>query len=132
MPLTEEQRVVIRHHMGYLQVADAYTFVLGSPASVETTFIVEGAMNRVLEAAIPLVEQHLDILRGIECQMIGNLENLAATAIGDLQINGREQAELRKQYDYWVASLANILGCPRNPFDKRLTTTGGINVRVAG
>lgn len=132
MPLTEPQRISIRHHLGYLQVADASTFVLGVPASVETTFMIEGAMDRVLEAAIPLVEHLLGVLDGIECQMVTDLDLLAASKVGDIDINLNEQKALTKQYDYWVAALANALGSYRNPFDKRLTASSGINARVAG
>jgi len=132
VPLSEVQRIKVRHHMGYLQVADAYTFVLGSPASVETTFIIEGAMDRLLEHAIPLFLQILDNLDRIECQLIDDLENLAVEQIGDIRINLKEQKQVRESYDYWVASLSNMLGCPRNPFDKRIQATSGVNVRVAG
>lgn len=132
MPLSEQQRISIRHHLGYLQVADASTFVLGVPASVETTFMIEGAMDRLLEHAIPLVERLLETLDGIECQMVTDLDLLAANKVGDIEINPKEQQSLTKQYDYWAASLANALGSYRNPFDKRLTASSGINARVAG
>lgn len=132
MALTEQQRIRVRYHMGYLQVADAYTFVLGSPASVETTFIIEGAMDRLLEHAIPLLLQIVDTLDRIECQKVDDLENMAVESIGDIRINLKEQRQLVSEYDYWVATLSNMLGCPRNPFDKRLQATSGINVRVAG
>jgi hypothetical protein len=118
--------------MGYLQVADAYTFVLGSPASVETTFIIEGAMDKLLEAALPRYRQILATLDAIECQMVGDLENMAVESLGGIKINAREQKQLVSSYDYWVAALSNMLGCPRNPFDKRLQATSGVNVRVAG
>lgn len=132
MPLSEEQRISIRHHLGYLQVADASTFVLGVPASVETTFMIEGAMDRLLEAAIPHVTNLLEILAGIECQMVTDMDLLAARRIGDIEVNPEEQRALTKQYDYWAAALANALGSYRNPFDKRLTAQSGVNVRVAG
>jgi hypothetical protein len=132
MPLSEQQRISIRHHLGYLQVADAYTFVLGVPASVETTFMIEGAMDRLLEHSIPLVARLLDTLDGIECQMITDLDLLAASKIGDIEVNLKEQEQLVKRYDYWIAALSNALGSYRNPFDKRLTASGGINARVMG
>lgn len=130
MALTSEQRVSIRHHMGYLQVAEVFTFVLGSPASVETTFLIEGAMDRVLEAAIPRLLSVLEKLDRVECQMLENMENLAIQSIGDITINTKEHRDLKRVYDYWVAELSNMLGCPRNPFDKRLQAGSGINLRV--
>jgi hypothetical protein len=132
MPLSVDERVRIRHHMGYLQVADAYTFVLGSPASVETTFIIEGAMDRVLEAAIPLMRKILQTLDAIETQSVDDLELLAVTSLGEIDVNTEELPKLERQYDKWVAKLSNMLGCPRNPFDKRFAATSGVNVGVCG
>lgn len=132
--LNEQEKVKVRHHLGFLNVQDAQTFVLGTPASVETQFIIEGAMNRVLEAAVPEVRRHIQILDGIEDQKIQNLELLQITSLGEIAVNStgpdREQVQLEQQYDYWVAALANLLGCYRNPFDKRKTARGGVNARV--
>lgn len=127
--LTEAERVRIRHHLGYIGVADAFTFVLGSPAAVETQFLIEGAMDRVLAASIPEVRRLVAVLDGIEAQMIGDHELAAVNKLGEIEINQQEQAQLTRRYDYWAAALANILGTYRNPFDRRLAV-GGINVRV--
>lgn len=131
MPLSDQEKVKVRHHAGYLNVADAYTFVLGSPASVETQFIIEGAMNRVLEVAMPELRRHLQILDSIEQQMVDDHELLAVRSLGEITINEEEQRKLTVQYDYWVDSMCNLLGCMRNPFDKRLTSAGrSMNVAV--
>lgn len=120
--LSEHEKVKVRHHLGYLNVQEAMAFHLGSPASQETMFIIEGAMNRVLAAALPQLRALLSTLDLIEGQMIGDLELLAVQQIGDITVNLEEQRKLRETYDYWVAALANLLGCMRNPFDKRLVT----------
>lgn len=130
--LSDLERSSIRHHMGYLQVADAYTFVLGSPASVETTFVIEGAMDRVLVVALPRLRQILVVLDAMEQQNLDDLELLAVSSLGDIEVNAKELRMLEGQYDKWVAKLVNMLGCPRNPFDKRLDASGGINRMVAG
>lgn len=131
MALTDAERVKVRHHMGYLNVGEAFTFVLGAPAAVETTFIVEGAMNRVLEVALPELRRILSVLDQLEEQMIMDHELLAVRTLGEITVNEREQTQLTERYDYWVASLANILGCERNPFDKR-RAVASINVGVMG
>jgi hypothetical protein len=132
VPLTDVEKVKVRHHTGYLNVQDAQTFVLGTPASVETQFIIEGAMNRVLEIALPEVRRHLQILDSIEEQMVEDHELLAVEALGEITVNTKEQDKLTRRYDYWVDSLCNLLGADRNPFDKRLNSGGaGINARVA-
>lgn len=136
MPLTDQEKVKIRHHCGYLNVAEAYTFVLGTPASVETQFMIEGAMNRVLEVALPEVRRQLSILDQIETQMVCSLENLQVQSLGEMTLNttgpDREMKQLVQQYDYWVDALCNMLGTYRNPFDKRRkNSAGSLNVRVA-
>lgn len=134
--LNEQEKVKVRHHTGYLNVQAAQTFVLGTPAAVETQFIIEGAMDRVLAEAIPEVRRHLQILDGIEEQMIQNFELVQVQSLGEIQVNStgrdREQRQLIQVYDRWVDSLCNLLGVARNPFDKRKGAlgTGGINVSV--
>jgi hypothetical protein len=131
MPLTEQEKVRTRDHMGYLNVVDVQTFVLGTPAAVETQFLIEGAMNKVLEHALPLFRQILAKCDLILEQKVDDLENLAVDELGDIKLRKDEQARLDDQYDYWVAKLENMLGVPRNPFDK--TRMGrGINVAVMG
>lgn len=132
--LTEEQKVRVRHHCGYLNVQEAMTFVLGTPAGVETQFIIEGAMNRIMDAAIPQLLRHLAILDTIEEQMVCDLELLAVEELDSIKINPQEQEKLTRRYNYWVSSMCNIMGVERNPFDKRLVGIGNssINVRVVG
>lgn len=128
MPLTEAEKVKVRHHLGYLNVAEAYTFVLGTPAGVETQFIVEGAMNRILESALSEIRRHIQILDSIEQQKIDDLELLAVNKVGEIDVRSDEQAALDQQYEHWQGSLANLLGVMVNPFDKRANS--GINVSV--
>ena len=128
MPLTEDEKVKIRHHLGYLNVAEAQTFVLGTPAAVETQFLVEGAMNRVKDSALVQVRRHIQILDTIEQQKVDDLELLAVNKVGEIDIRPDEQQALDGQYLRWQASLANLLGIYPNPWDKR--NAGGINVPV--
>lgn len=129
MPFTEQERVKIRHHLGFLNVAEAATFVLGTPAAVETQFIIEGAMNRILDAALPEARRHIQILDQIEDQMVADHELLAVTKVGEIDIRKDEQEALENRYDRWRQSLANLLGVYPNPFDKRRGP--GINVPVS-
>lgn len=129
--LSEHEKVKVRHHLGYLNVQQVATFALGAPQAVETQFIIEGAMNKVLMTALPELRRHLALLDQIEEQMIGDLELLAVQSIGDITVNLEEQAKLTRVYDRWVDSLANLLGVTRNPFDKRLQSNSS-NFAVSG
>lgn len=131
--LTEQEKVSIRAHMGYPNVGEIQSFVLGVPAAMETSFIIEGAMNRVMIQSLPKVRQLIGILDTIEAQMVDDLELLAVNRLGTIEVNQDEQKKLEGRYDYWVSALGNALGCMRNPFDARkYNRTGGINAGVSG
>lgn len=133
--LSLEEKVRVRHHMGYLNVQEAQTFTLGTPAAVETQFLIEGAMNKVLPEAMPLLRRYLEMCDETENTMFCDQETLVANRLGEIDLNNqgehRNQRELRRSYKYWQTSLANLLGVPPNPFDQRTQYgLGGVNVRV--
>lgn len=129
--LTDEQKVKVRHHLGYPNIAEVATFALGVPAQVETAFIIERCMNKLLPPSRPELERLLAICDQCEQQMVDDLELLAVESVGEITVNQDEQRKLVARYDYWVDSLANFLGVDRNPFDKRKNGSGrGINVSV--
>lgn len=131
MPLTDQEKVKVRHHLGFLNVKAAQTFVLGVPAAVETQFIIEGAMNLLLPEAEGEARRHLTILDDIENQLNEDRELLAVTAVDEIKINPDEMRKLRKEYQYWRHSMANLFGVYPNPFDKRwIVAEGGVNVPV--
>jgi hypothetical protein len=129
MPLTPEERVECRHHLGFLQVGYASTFALGVPQATEVAFAIEGAMNNVLEVALPKVRDILCILRKIEGQKVGDLELLAVESLGEIALRADEQRLLDREYRRWQGALANALGVYQNPFDKR--PGSGANVSVS-
>jgi hypothetical protein len=128
---TPEEKVKVRHHLGYLNVQESQTFVLGVPAGVQTQFIIEGAMNRLIEAALPEARRQIAILDGFEEQMVEDAELMAIEQIDTIRVNQKEQAQLRDTYDYWRRALANLLGVVPNPYDQRFAG-GGINAPVVG
>jgi len=130
MPLTEQERVSLRHHMGFVNVSEVQTFVLGVPAALETQYLIEGSMNRVLESALPQLRKLIAVLDGIENQKLENLELLAVTKVGEIEIRPDEQDALDKQYDFWRGKVANLLGIIVNPWDR--SSGRGINVPVRG
>lgn len=130
MPLTPQEKVLIRHHLGFLNVAEAYTFVLGTPAGVETQFVIEGAMNRILEDAMPLVRNLLS-----QCELIAAsltdedmIDITLVNELGEIKTNRMSFRERREMYDWRRQELANAFGVYANPFDKR--AWGGVNVPV--
>jgi hypothetical protein len=128
MSFTDEEKVKIRHHLGFLNVAQAEVFVLGVPAAVETQFLIEGAMNRVLVEAENQVRRHIGILDKIEAQMIDDQELLAVDGVDEIKIRPTEMKELRTEYQYWQRSMANLLGTYPNPFDRRFGSMVNVGV----
>lgn len=130
MAFTPQEKVRIRHHLGYLNVTNAATFALGVPQAVETQFIIENAMNLVLPEAEVEVRRLVGVLDQLEEQMVCDHELLAVEAIGEVKVRADEQQQLTKRYVYWQHALANVLGCNPNPFDRRFTQSGGVNAPV--
>lgn len=123
MAFTPQEKVKIRHHLGFLNVTNAATFSLGIPQAVETQFIIERAMDLVLVEAEVEARRHVSILDRIEGQMVEDHDLLAVEKVGEITIRKDEQNQLRKEYEYWRNALANVMGIYPNPWDKRF----GIN-----
>ena len=129
MPLTDPEKVKTRFHLGYMNQNSVETFHLGTPAATETSFIIEAAMDKVPEGALPLHRQILAILDKILFgQKVDDLENLAVSKLGNIELRPDEMEALDKQYEFWQGHLANLLGVYVNPFSK--VGNPGINVPV--
>jgi hypothetical protein len=117
--LTDQEKVRARHHTGYGGVQQAQTFVLGVPAGVQTAFMIEGALNRLMPQSEALFRDLLTRLDGIEVQILQDQPNLAASKVGSISVNLDEFKHLILQYQHWQGSLCNMLQVPPNPFDQR-------------
>lgn len=132
MALTDAEKVRIRHHMGFLNVSADQTFVLGVPAAVQTGFMIEGALTKILDEAEELARWHIKILDELECQLISNAANVEFSAADGVTINAQAYEKLRQRYLHFQGSLGNLLGVMPNPYDMRFGGRGaaGINARV--
>lgn len=130
--LTDQEKVDGRRHMGYLNVQESATFLLGVPAATQTQFLIEVALNKILPAAENTYRRFIDALNGIECQILENQPNLAAKKVGTIEINSDEFKLIMNQYRFWQGQLANMLGIPVNPFDQRpgFGESGGNGINV--
>lgn len=129
---SEDEKVRMRHHCGFLNVADAYTFVQGVPAGVQTQFIIEGAMQRVRAEAAPKARELLCRLDSLERSYYCSADDFASvTKIDNIEINPKRRRELAGYYKTAQQSLCNLLGIVPNPWDQReILMSGGINVPV--
>jgi len=130
--LTADEKVRIRHHLGYLNVDESSTFVIGLPAGVETQFMIEGSFSRLLAAAIPQVRKLLQYCECTEEQRFSSQPNAVVKIVDGITMGAaEEQIMLSKNYDHWRAALANMFGIPPNQFDMRYGG-GSLNIRVQG
>jgi hypothetical protein len=117
--LTEEDKSRIREHMGYPDVRAAASFIVGFPATIETAYLVETAMNEVRVEALPRLRRILDALDRFDEQDVEDLDAHIASKVGEIEINHDEHKLIDSRYDRWLGKLENLLCVSRNPFDKR-------------
>lgn len=130
--LTADEKVRIRHHLGFLNVDEASTFVIGVPAGVETQFMIEAAFSRLLPEAIPQVRKLLQRCECTEEQRFSSQPNAVVKSVDGIQMGAADEQEmLSKNYDHWRSALANMFGVVPNPFDRRYASVG-LNLRVNG
>ncbi len=127
MPLTDQEKVKVRDHLGYMNQTEVETFHLGTPAATETSSATEAAMDKVPEESLPRCRQIIAYLDKIEGQKVEDLENLAVSKLGNIELREDEQEALDQQYAYWQGKLPNLLGVSVNPFSK---VGGGPSVNV--
>lgn len=132
MALSDEQKARVRHHLGYLNVSAASTFQLGVPAALQTTFMLEGAWDKILPAAEPIVLKLLCRLDELESQVYGGTDLADVLETGAIKVNPDRLKELGKYYRLAQQSLANLFGVVPNPFDLRdwVQAGGGVNCPV--
>lgn len=128
--VTDYEKDRTRHHLGYLGVEAVSTFALGVPAAMQTTFMIEGAMVRLLPEAVERFRSLLCQLDAVESEVFCGMDLASVNKLDTIEINPKRLSELAKYYKIAQQGLANLLGCPANPFDMREWLKGGINVPV--
>jgi hypothetical protein len=126
--LQADDRERIRYHLGFPNVASQASLAFGVPISVETIFIVEQAMNSLLDTTVERVRKLLGILDYIEERLIRALPHLAASELGNLKVersDGSETDLLDKEYCRWASRLADNLGVPKYAYSLRSKAGGG-------
>lgn len=128
--LTEEEKGRIRSHLGYIGTQPATNIVLGVQGSTQVQFLIEGAMERIPVSQMGLVRRWLSILDNIEAIQFEAIERLAATRLGDIDLNHEETNDLENEHTRWARKLADFLGCPLNPYSARLRDGGKAPLNV--
>jgi hypothetical protein len=134
MPLNEAEKERVRYHLGYLEVQPAASIQFGIPRPLQTVFLMESAMNNIIENAVDRVRRILRIMDNCEIKLEESQERLAAIQLGDLKLRENEPDQLDREYARWGYRLADILGVPVYAYSTRYahrfgTATGSIPVR---
>lgn len=136
VPLNQTERSRIKHFLEYPDWTSlAYSVQLGFPASSQPMYLLEGAFDRVTNAALESVRKDLCQLESIEHQLGEARSRLSAEQLGNLKVNMNELPMLRRELVWWALVLANDLGVGPNPFSAMEIlggSSGGRNARVTG
>jgi hypothetical protein len=140
MPLSDADRDRVRYHLGYQSTSAAASVQLGIPRSTPTMFIVESAMDKLLDFAVPRVQRLLDRLDAIESRLEDSLDYLAAESIEGIRLRSTTPGEshpdaLEREYLRWAQRLADVLGTYPNSCSPRFNRGGprrAGNIRVSG
>ena len=132
MPLDRAERERCRFHLGYLEVSPAASISYGMARPIQTMFLLETALNNIMEEAVDRVRRILRVMDGVEEKLIEAQDRLAANRLGDLEIRQTEPDELEKEYVRWGHRLADLLGVPVYYYSTRYrmgTKAGNVAVR---
>lgn len=137
MAFTEEEQTQIKYFLSYPDfVSLSQSVQLGYPSASQPLFLVEDAFKRLTPFAEVTVRRALCECVSIEAQLSEARKRLKAIRVGDVEMNPRERAELRKELLYWSTRLADALGVVANPYSQMMFTAissmGGVSGKVIG
>lgn len=137
--LTAADKERVRYHLGYMNVEASASIQLGFPRASQPQFLVEAALERLMEPTVGRVSQLVSHLDAIESAMISALPRLKAQQLGEIKLrNSNDEATetdlLEREYVRWAQRLADNLGVPLNVYSERFRElgTGSMNVAVHG
>ncbi len=123
--LTDQDKERIRYHTGYMETSFAASLQLGIPRPVQTVFLLENGMGLLTEVnAVARVRCILDVLDGIEKQMVLATKTAGTARVGNVEMRGAKAGEthgdlLEREYVRWAGRLADVFGIPLYPYSAR-------------
>lgn len=119
MPLTDAEKQKCRYHMGYPALTDAASVFYGVPTMNQTNFLVQSALNRLLETSLDQVRTIVNVMDGIENQLVSAQSRLRAEKLEELTLRKDETDALEGEYRRWGYRLSDIIGAPIYPYSMR-------------
>lgn len=127
---TLDEKARIRRHLGYPNIQPAAAMSFGIPIPIETLFIVESAMEKIMPEAKADVLRFISQLDQIECQMVAARQTLGVSVVDGINIRPDHIPMLENEYTRWQGRLADILGCPVYGFSSRGNASKAGNIPV--
>lgn len=129
--LTDDERVSVKHHLGYPNATAIQTFGLGVPMAAEPLYMLEGAMNAIAPAAEERLRRTLRRLDRVDEQLEENQDALLLSKVDEVEFRDNELELLMKRYARWQGELCNLLGIPGpSPFDARFSAWTGESLNI--
>jgi hypothetical protein len=128
LAFSDEEKEQIRYHLGYLNQTAASSLAFGQPVPLQTLFILDSAMDRVLNtAAEDRIRQMIATLDKIECTMVEAIDRLAAKTLdGGITLNEKEIDKLEFEYYRWAGRIASQMGVPLYPYATKFQLARGM------
>lgn len=114
MPLTAEEKVRIRYHMGYPLQGSVRSLFASVPFNRQTLYLLEGVMETIAEESLPQIRKILGYLDKTDEKIFCDQKNMQADQIEELRLNESYHPKLRREYTYWQGRLAQCLDVPLN------------------
>lgn len=127
---TLDERARIRRHLGYPNIQPAAGMSFGIPIPIETLFIVESAIEKIMPEAMNDVRRFVAQLDEVECQMAAARSTLGVSVVDGINIRPDHIPMLENEYTRWQGRLADILGCPVYGFSARGNSSRAGNIPV--
>lgn len=128
--LSEVEKVRIRRALGYVGTSESTAYAFGRISSVEYLTLANARMEADFSSEfIELIREDLGRCEATVDQMFKAQKHLQARKVGNIETNPEEIAQLREQWEFWAARLADSLGLPRYPH-AHASAGGGLNARV--
>ncbi len=124
MALTDEEKQRVRYFLGYPSVQPAVGISFGVPKLIQTQFLLELAMEKILPIAENKIRQIIGVMDGIECRLIDAQDRLAAKSLDNLTMRADETDALEAEYYRWGGRLADTLGVPFYAYSNRYKRHG--------
>lgn len=124
--LSTFERARVRAFLGYPSVQANASIMLGVPAFGQPLFLVEKGMDNLLDEAVPIVRGYVAKCESIEVQLDEARERMVAEKLGEITLQVNEANMLRGELAHWAKKIADLLGCPVNPYSEVHSGGGGL------